>query len=654
MYKICIFAGTSEGRMLAERISGRGARITACVATEYGEALLKEGDGLRICAGRMDQRGMEELLRREKFDLVVDATHPYADRVTVNIAAACACQNIRYMRLLRSSDADTADGLFVEDAQACAEYLKGQTGNILLTIGSKELSAFCQDAQLRNRIYARVLPMPASLDICAGCGIIPSRIIAMQGPFDEEMNIAMLRFAQAKFIVTKDTGSAGGYAQKISAARKTGVQAVIIGRPAQREGLGFEDAARLIEAEFALQPPKKKVSLVGIGMGNSDTRTLGMMRALKEAQCVIGARRMLESVDTTGKRVHEAVLADRIADLIRGDDSRSFAVLFSGDTGFYSGAKGVADALAGEAEIEILPGIGSLQFFCAQLGRSWADVRAVSLHGRTCDLAGEARMHPAVFALTGGADGVNEALARLQKAGMGELSAHVGERLGYPDERISHGTVNELIGRDWSSLSVILAENPRWRDAVVTHGLPDEAFDRDETPMTKSEIRSLSLSKLQLTQGAIVYDVGSGSGSISVEAALQASAGRVYAIEMKEKALTLTRRNADKFHLTNLEAVSGRAPEALEDLPAPTHAFIGGSTGSLRPILDCLKRKNPQVRIVVNAVTMETLAELIDLSGEFDFCDVTEVSIAKPREIGRYHLMTAQNPVYIYTLQNLR
>lgn len=244
------------------------------------------------------------------------------------------------------------------------------------------------------------------------------------------------------------------------------------------------------------------------------------------------------------------------------------------------------------------------------------------------------------------------ALKRLADAGFAHLTVHVGQRLGYPDEAICHGTVAELMDHQFDSLSVLLVENPDWESYVVTHGLPDEAFDRDETPMTKSEVRSISLSKLALTQGAIVYDIGSGSGSVSVECALQARCGKVYAIEMKEKAIALTRRNAKKFHLSNLEVIAGTAPEALEDLPAPTHAFIGGSTGNMRGIIDCLLKKNPSVRIVVNTVTLETLSELTEISKDFDFCDIAEVSVNKPRLLGRYHLMTAQNPVFIFTLQN--
>lgn len=649
MCRICVFAGTTEGRRLIERLCGRGVRLTACVATEYGEVLLGSHEDVEILAGRMDEAQMRELFVRERFNLVVDATHPYAAVVTENLRKTCRITSTEYLRLLRPSCSENGDGVFVRDVAECVEYLKRTTGNVLLTTGSKELPAFCADDALRGRLYARVLPMAASLKICQECGIAPDHILAMQGPFSEEMNVAMLRFVGASVLVTKDTGGAGGYGAKISAAQKTGAQTVIIGRPAQREGVDLERAVQIIEDRFQLTPPRKRVSLVGAGMGGMETRTLGMERAVREAECLIGAKRMLECVDCDGLQTFAAVAAKDIARIIRESRYQHFAVLLSGDVGFYSGAKSLIAELT-DVDLEVLPGIGSLQYFCARLRRPWEDVRAVSLHGRDCDFVREVERHSAVFALVGGENGAADVLGRLRDAGMGGLTAHVGERLGYPEERITDGTVDSLADGHWDPLSVLLIENDA--DHVVTHGLPDEAFERDETPMTKCEVRSVALSKLQLTERAIVYDIGSGSGSVSVEAALQSWRGRVYAVEMKEKAIALTRRNAEKFCLSNLEVVCGRAPEALSELPAPTHAFIGGSTGNMDGIIQCLLEKNPGVRIVATAVTLETLAELTEAAKAFEFCDIAEISVAKPRTLGRYHLMTAQNPVYIFTMQN--
>ena len=650
MYKLCVFAGTSEGRRLIERLTGRGIAMTACVATEYGEVTLGEHPDTTILAGRMPRDEIAAMLARERFDVVVDATHPYAAHVTESIRSACEETGTDCLRLLRQSEAEAEDGVFVADTEECVRFLEGTEGNILLTTGSKTLPVFCAGKGLRDRIVARVLPMASSLQTCADCGLTAERIIAMQGPFDEEMNVAMLRAKNAAWMVTKDTGAAGGYQDKIRAARRAGARAVIIGRPPQEPGLSPEETLRALEERFSLPPRKKHVTLCGIGMGTPDTRTLGMDRAVREAECVIGAKRMVESADTAGKAVRTAVAARDIAAVIRDEPFDCFAVLFSGDTGFYSGAKALLELLS-EAEVELLPGIGSLSYFCSRLRRPWENVRAVSLHGRECDLVREVRRHAAVFTLLGGSDGVNEALRRLTEAGLGAVRVFIGERLGYPEERITEGTAGELQGGTYDPLSVLLAENDAWGTESLAYGLPDEAFDRDEVPMTKEEVRSISLSKLGLSERSVIWDVGAGSGSVSVECARVAWAGKVYAVEKKESALALTARNVEKFGLRNVEIVPGSAPEALSELPAPTHVFIGGSGGKLRPILDIILAKNPAARIVVNAVTLETVAELTELCPEFTVADVACVQVSKPRLAGRYHLMTAQNGVYIFTFQ---
>ena len=651
MYKLCVFAGTADGRELIERLTGRGVSITAYVATEYGRVALGEYPDVEVRAGGLPRAEMPGVFRAERFDLVVDATHPYAEHITESIRLACEETGTELIRLLRESTADAEDGVFVEDTAECIRFLTGTEGNILLTTGSKTVPEYCAAPGLRERIWARLLPLPSSLESCREGGLEPSHILAMQGPFTEELNTAMLRFVNAKWLVTKDTGSAGGYADKIAAARAAGAKAVIIGRPAEREGLSGAETLSAVERKFALAPARKKVIMAGIGMGSEDTRTLGVLRAVAEAECVIGARRMVQSVDTTGKRVCEAVLARDIAAIVREGSERVYTVLLSGDTGFYSGAKSLLRELGDETDNEVLPGIGSLTYFCARLKRPWENVRAISLHGRRCDFVREVRYNAAVFSLLGGEVGAKEALRMLADAGLGGVTVHIGENLGYPEERIVSGTAEELLDREFAPLCVLLAENARADDEPVTYGLPDEAFDRDKVPMTKEEVRGVCVSKLALGRGSVVYDVGSGSGSVSVECALVASRGKVYAIEQKESAIELTGRNAEKFGLINLEVVPGTAPEALVPLPAPTHAFIGGSSGNMREIVDLLLEKNPKVRIVATAVTLETLSELTELLKEFEIAECVELQVNRPRTVGRYHLFNAQNPVYIFTFQ---
>ena len=390
MTKLCIFAGTSEGRRLAEALAGRGAALTVCVATEYGEISLGELPDCEVLAGRMPRDDIEAMLRREGFVAVVDATHPYAEHITESIQSAAAATGTEYVRLLRESTASDSDGIFVEDTAACIDFLKGTDGNVLLTTGSKTLPQYCEDPALKERIYARVLPLADSLRICSECGLPADRILAIQGPFSREMNTAMLRQTKAAWMVTKDTGNAGGYTDKIAAAKACGAKAVIIGRPEEKEaGLSLEETITLLEEKLELAPRRKKVTMVGIGMGSEGTLTEDARKAIRQADVLLGAARMLEGAKTAHSRAFTAIAAKDIVDVIKRENGPFFAVLFSGDTGFYSGAKGLKAELEKQgvdAEVEILPGIGSLSYFCAKLGRTWQDVKAISLHGRQTDL----------------------------------------------------------------------------------------------------------------------------------------------------------------------------------------------------------------------------------------------------------------------------
>ena len=188
--------------------------------------------------------------------------------------------------------------------------------------------------------------------------------------------------------------------------------------------------------------------------------------------------------------------------------------------------------------------------------------------------------------------------------------------------------------------------NPDRRNPI---SIPDEEFVRGDAPMTKSEVRALSVAKLKLDDDSVVYDVGAGTGSVSVEIALCAVNGKVYAIEREDVAADLIEVNKLKFKVPNLEVVRGLAPEAMADLPKPTHAFIGGSAGNLKDIIRCLLDKNPDVRIVINSVTLETLAETTEAISELGLIEeeIVNLNVSKARKLGKYHLMTAQNPIYI-------
>lgn len=187
----------------------------------------------------------------------------------------------------------------------------------------------------------------------------------------------------------------------------------------------------------------------------------------------------------------------------------------------------------------------------------------------------------------------------------------------------------------------------------LTPCLRDDQFIRGAVPMTKEEVRHLSVCKLQLSADSVVYDIGCGTGSVAVEIACLSPDIRVYGIETKDEALDLIRQNKEKFGCDNLVPVHALAPDGLEQLPAPTHAFIGGTKGNLKPILDCLKSKNPAMRVVMTAVSMESIAEITGLLQQLPLhdVDVVQVGVSRAAPLGGYHLLQAQNPVFIVSFQ---
>lgn len=674
MDKILLFAGTTEGRNLAEFLEKNQIPAEVCVATQYGETLLEEGKYLHVHAGRLDETEMEQQIQKKQITLVIDATHPYAVIVSQNIRRACSRTGTEYIRLARKeTDAswkqEMEDVTEVASVAEAAAFLAKKEGRIFAATGSKELSAYQVIPDYQNRVVARVLSTPEAVSECAMLGFSGKNLICMQGPFTEDLNVAMLRQAQASWMVTKESGKAGGFLEKLRAAKKAGAKLVVIKRPGERSEEIAEDQKE--EKLYAICDegqirsllvkrlgicPKRQLYLVGIGMGNEKNRTVEAEQICQSAHLLIGARRMLQSVKTEGKVVFESYKPDEIAAyLAEHPQYETAAVLLSGDIGFYSGAKKLYDAIErteGLEQMEIYPvsGISSVVYFCGKLGVSWEDVHLLSLHGRKQNLIDAVKYHEKVFVLCGEKDGIPKICCKLKEYGLGDVKVAVGTDLSYEQERIVQGTAESLMKEDFAPLSVLLICNPDVKKRIG-HGLDDDLFLRGKVPMTKSEVRSISLSKLRLHKDAVVWDVGAGTGSVSIEAARLAKDGVVYAIEKKDEAIDLLEQNKRKFGTDNLEIIKGLAPEALEGLPAPTHAFIGGSSGNLKEILEVLLEQNPGVRVVINAIALETVAEAMQCLKTMAFTDVdiAQVSVAKGKKLGSYEMMMGQNPVYIFS-----
>lgn len=233
---VLLFAGTTEGRILAERLAELPAvAATVCVATDYGREVLGAlPSRFQLLSGRMDAGAMEDLMRRDDFTLVVDATHPYAARASDNIRSAAARATVAYVRL-RRAESETADCVQVPTAAAAAERVAKMEGNVLLATGVKELAEFAGVPNHGERMFPRVLPTIESIRRCEELGFRRGHIIAMQGPFGKELNLAVMRQFDIRVMVTKDGGAVGGFPEKLEAAREAGVSVVLIGRPAEAD-----------------------------------------------------------------------------------------------------------------------------------------------------------------------------------------------------------------------------------------------------------------------------------------------------------------------------------------------------------------------------------------------------------------------------------
>ena len=657
MNRIVIFSGTTEGRMLAQTLSENGIHCIVSVATEYGEIVMPEMDGVTVHKGRMDLEEMQKFITQSEVAAVVDATHPFATAVSENIRESLKNTEIPYIRLQRetsdiASNKDIIQGnhsdvILCSDATECADFLSSTDGNILLTTGSKELAAYSQKEALKDRLFVRVLPGLESLSLCEKNGICGKQIIAMQGPFSLEMNRALIRQFDIKYLVTKESGRTGGFLEKIKAAGAEGITACVIGNPEkQNSGDTFTQV----------------IALIGTGMGNEQTLTMEAAEKIREADYIFGAKRLLRTTkNEQAVRYPYYLAADIVPELDRlSGCGVKVVILFSGDTGFYSGCGKLYETLKGRSDssVRIYPGISSVSYFAALTGYSYQDAAVLSIHGHGADsewignLTETIRFSEKTFLLMSGKEDVQKLGRLLQKYHLQNCKVLAGFQLSYPQEKVLALTPEACEHVEETGLYICLILNPDAEKKAVTCGMRDEEFLRDKVPMTKEEIRALSICKLHLQEDSVCYDIGSGTGSIAIEIAKRSGQIQVYAIEKKPLALELIQKNIEKFALPNIQVIAGEAPDCLkteERSEHPTHAFIGGSSGRLKEILDVLYKKNHEMRIVINCISLETIRELTLLETDSRITDleIIQVQVSRAKTVGGYHLMQGENPIYI-------
>ena len=524
MCKIWIFGGTTEGRLLAEYCSREKIEAWVSVASEYGEELLQEelmesgnagnpdlnhntclakknlktvqaSSVIKVLRGRMDRYQMEEFIRNQGIHLVIDATHPHARLVSEEIQEACGRTGVRLERCLRAEGEQNKarDWVEVDSIQEAVSFLSSVSGVIFATTGSKELEALCQIPDYQKRVYARVLPTSNVLKKCEKLGITGSHLIAMQGPFSTEMNTLFLRQTKAEWLLTKDSGRAGGFQEKVEAARENGTRVVVIRRP-EEDGISLEEAMEVLKKadEGNVGELKTHLILAGIGMGQPSQMTGEVLRSIRESDALIGAGRMLESAERAlqndlliskeGKaenrqesaaaveketKCYKAYLPDDVIQIVsKHPEWKQAVILYSGDTGFFSGASRMAERLREAGyPFTVYPGISCVSYLAARLGTHWEDAAIYSAHGRElsvdrvmkrlCDPEEPAKR---AFILMGGKNGAGQFCERLTQAGYGNVQVTVGENLSYPEEQIRSGTAKEMKKLEFADLSLMLLE----------------------------------------------------------------------------------------------------------------------------------------------------------------------------------------------------
>lgn len=642
---------------------------------------MKEHPMVEICQGRMNQQEMEAFFQDHNISVVVDATHPYADIVTNNIKAATEHTNVHYLRLNRETkkQSDYEKLHYVSSHEECVEALEHISGNILLTTGSKDLATYCVNEALKERLFVRVLPGIESLEHCIKNGISGKQILALQGPFSRELNEALIRQYRISCMVTKMSGKNGGYDEKIEAARSLGIPVFVVrknsdGVRGQKQENpsnenNFQEVCTKLEelCEVSIEPNLHfTIELCGIGMGDQSVMTVEVAEAIHRADIILGAERMIRPYTPTLEK-QPLYRAEQIipylkelknrTDIVYSHRNLYVVVLFSGDSGFYSGTQSLFHRLqeeqnAGSIEgtVRILPGISSVSYLASLIGESYHDSQVLSVHGRTVtNLIRKISESSKTFLLTNGAESIRMLGTELCKAGMYECEITIGIQLSYPEQKIFVMSPSECMTFDQKGLITCFIKNPYPESLKACHGIPDSEFIREKVPMTKEEVREISICKLHLKKGSVVYDIGSGTGSIAMEIASLSDKIQVFAIERKEEAAELIRKNKEKFCLSNISIIHSEAPDGLEELPAPTHAFIGGSGKQMDEILDVLYKKNPSMRIVINAVTLETICEITHILEHYpvENVDLVQVQVTRSRQVGAYHMMQAENPVWI-------
>ena len=404
---------------------------------------------------------------------------------------------------------------------------------------------------------------------------------------------------------------------------------------------------------------KSKVYIIGISPDGALSLLPRAQKLVEKADIIIGAKRLLDLfLSLSAERITLGNNLLKITELIKKNlGDKQMAVLSSGDPNFYGIAGYLTDKLGKDA-VEILPNVSSMQVAFARIKESWADAVFLSVHSRLIeDIVEKVRLNSKIGIFTDGKNTPSAIAKALIERGVSGYQAYVCQNLGEKEEKIVKTDLPGLLKKKFSKLNILilLKASPEKTDSPRAYtGIPDAEFHQRKPKdglITKQEIRAVSLSKLHLTDESLLWDIGAGSGAVSIEASSIIHKGRIYTIEKNAADIAIIKKNIKKFNASNIEIIQALAPEGLRKLPAPTAVFIGGSGGKMKEIIITVsKRLKPGGRIVINTVALENLNIAFNTLKNIGFSvEVTLVNIARSTAVAELTRLEALNPVFVIT-----
>lgn len=397
----------------------------------------------------------------------------------------------------------------------------------------------------------------------------------------------------------------------------------------------------------------KKLFVIGYGM-NFNTLTKEGYKILSQNNVKIFSSNRLKQnwINNTKqeKNIFVSYKITEIKQIIEDYNDQDICLIVSGDTSFFSAAKSYKENFEQNREMIYIPGISSLSYLASKLKIDINDITFGSIHGRKIEYGLNLIFRNKKTFFLVDSSSLEQLSLLSNKYGIGKIKVTIGMNLGTEEEKIFETELNKIDIKEKALVSIIV-DNPKSVNYART-GIEDSFFIRGKVPMTKQHVRSLICSILCPKSTDIIWDIGCGTGSVSVELGLLAYEGWIYSIDKNEEAVELTEKNLVHAGIANSTVINGNAPKDLSSFPIPDIVFIGGSSGNIYDIIENIMDKNTYAKILITSITIDTLSEVLKIEKKLNIkWQINQINFASVELLGNHHLLKAQNPIFIISKQ---